>query len=176
MSPLADRLKAAVREVPDFPKPGILFKDITPILGDGALFREATDALAAPWRGQGITHVVGIESRGFIFGAPVAQALGAGFVPARKPGKLPAARLRENYVLEYGVDGLEMHADGVAPGHRVLIVDDVLATGGTAGAAAKLVGRTGATVSGVAVFIDLVFLGGPGRLPGTTVTSLVTYG
>jgi adenine phosphoribosyltransferase len=176
MPTLADRLRAAVREVPDFPKPGILFKDITPLLGNAALFREATDAMAAPWQGKGITHVVAIESRGFLFGAPMAQALGAGLVPVRKPGKLPAATVRQEYVLEYGTDALEMHADALSASDRVLIVDDVLATGGTAGAAGMLVARTGATVAGLAVFIDLTFLGGPTRLPGLAVTSALTYG
>ncbi|MBI3791469.1 MAG: adenine phosphoribosyltransferase [Gemmatimonadetes bacterium] len=176
MLPLADRLRATVREVPDFPKPGILFKDITPVLGQAALFREATEAMAAPWRGAGVTHVVAIESRGFLFGAPIAQALGAGLVPVRKPGKLPARTVREDYALEYGTDALEMHADALASGHRVLIVDDVLATGGTAGAASALVRRTGASVAGLSVFIDLLFLGGPTRLPAIKVSSALTYG
>ena len=176
MRTLADRLRATVREVPDFPKPGILFKDITPILGDALLFAEATNAMAQPWRDTGITHVVAIESRGFLFGAPMAQALGTGLVPVRKPGKLPARTIREDYALEYGTDALEMHADALGPGGRVLVVDDVLATGGTAGAAIALVERSGALVAGVSVFIDLRFLGGPARLPGRTVTSALSYG
>ena len=175
MSDDAARLKAAVREVPDFPKPGILFKDITPVLGDAILFPVATSAMALPWRDAAITHVVAIESRGFLFGAPVAQALGAGLVPVRKPGKLPAATVREDYVLEYGTDALEIHADALPSGARVLVVDDVLATGGTAAAACALVERAGGTVAGVGVFIDLPFLNGRGRLAGRRVEAVVSF-
>ena len=175
MTTTTDRLKAAIREVPDFPKPGILFKDITPVLADARLYAEATAAMADPWRDAGITQLVAIEARGFLFGAPVAQVLGAGLVPVRKPGKLPAPRLREEYALEYGADALEMHRDALPVGARVLVVDDVLATGGTAAAACALVERAGGTVVGVGVFIDLAFLGGRSRLAGRRVESVVTW-
>ena len=173
-SGVAAALRAALRDVPDFPQPGIVFKDVTPALGDAALFRAVTRALAHPWADQGITHVVGIESRGFIFGAPVALELRAGFVPVRKPGKLPFRRERIEYALEYGTDALEIHADACGGDARVLVVDDVLATGGTASAAAALVERVGARVVGLAFAIELGFLGGRGRLGGRTVGALLT--
>jgi adenine phosphoribosyltransferase len=169
---LTERLRAAMRDVPDFPKPGILFKDVTPVLRDGALFREATDAMAEPFRGAGITRVAGIESRGFILGAPIAQQLGVGFVPLRKPGKLPWTRERVAYALEYGSDGLEAHVDA-CPGDRVLVVDDVLATGGTAEAACTLVEAVGGTVVGFSVLLSLDFLGGSERLAGRELQALV---
>ena len=172
---LTGRLRGAVRDVADFPKPGILFKDITPVLADAELFRLTTDAMAEPWRGAGITHVVGIESRGFILGAPVAQRLGAGFVPVRKPGKLPYRRERVEYALEYGVDALEVHADACGSAARVLIVDDVLATGGTAAAAARLFAQLGAPVAGYAFLIELAFLDGGTRLRELPRTSIVRY-
>ena len=172
---IAGRIRAAIRDVPDFPKPGILFKDITPVLADAELFRLTTDAMAAPWRGAGITHVVGIESRGFILGAPIAQRLGAGFIPVRKPGKLPYRSERVEYALEYGTDALEVHADACGAGGRVLIVDDVLATGGTAGAAARLIAQVGAPVAGFAFLIELAFLDGGSRLREVPRTSLVRY-
>ena len=175
MSDVLADLHAAVRIVPDFPKPGIMFKDITPVLGNARLFAAATAGMATPWRDQGITHVVAIESRGFLFGAPMAVALGAGLVPVRKPGKLPFDRLREDYALEYGTDALEMHADALGASARVLVVDDVLATGGTAGAACTLVERSGARVAGIAVFIDLRFLGGSARLAPRRVEGLLAY-
>lgn len=168
-------MRGAIRNIPDFPKPGIQFKDVTPLLADFVLFRAATEAMGAPFAALGITHVVGIESRGFIFGAPVAQALGAGFVPIRKPGKLPAATIREEYALEYGPDALEIHADALRPGAVVLIVDDVLATGGTAAAACALVGRTGARVAGCSFLIELAGLVGRAKLPAHRVEALVTY-
>src|SRR5215471_17932411 len=140
------RLRSVVRDVPDFPKPGIIFKDITPVLLDPELFRAATEAMATPFADVGITRVVAIESRGFLFGAPLAQRLGVGLVPVRKPGKLPSARQRVQYDLEYGTDALEMHADAISARDRVLIVDDVLATGGTAEAAGRLVRTQGAEV------------------------------
>ena len=171
-STLPDRLRAALRDVPDFPKPGILFKDLTPILADAPLFREATEAMAAPFRGAGITRVAGIESRGFILGAPIAQHLGAGFVPLRKPGKLPWTRQSVAYALEYGTDSLEAHVDA-CPGDRVLVVDDVLATGGTAGAACELVEAVGGTVVALTVLLSLDFLGGAERLAGRPVHALV---
>lgn len=172
---LGTRLRARVRDVADFPKPGILFKDITPILGDGSLFRETTEALASCFAGDRITHVVGIESRGFILGAPVAQHLGAGFVPARKRGKLPWETLREEYALEYGTDVLEIHSDALPRGARAVIVDDVLATGGTAAAVAALVKRSGAELCGISFLMTLGFLGGRVRLGDTRVESLLDY-
>ena len=168
-------LKSKIRHVPDFPKPGILFYDITTLLADPAGFRDVIDALVAPYAGQGIDRVVGIESRGFILAAAVADRLGAGFVPIRKPGKLPSATITESYALEYGTDRLEMHADAVGPGHRVLVVDDVLATGGTARAAVNLVQRLGSTLHGAAFLIELDFLEGRDRLPDTPVFSVLHY-
>lgn len=158
-------LHAALRTVPDFPEPGVQFKDISPILADPALLRTAVRALAAPYADAGVTKVVGVESRGFLFGTPVADWLGAGFVLARKPGKLPAATLREEYALEYGTDALEIHADALTPEDRVLIHDDVIATGGTAAAAARLVERVGAEVVGFAFLIELGGLNGRAQLP-----------
>lgn len=157
-------LNSLIRDVPDFPKPGIVFKDITPLLADPSALAQAIAALAEPWSGRGITHVLGIESRGFILAPAVALEIGAGFVPARKPGKLPWTAVRQSYGLEYGTDAIEMHIDAVKPGDRVLIVDDVLATGGTAGAALALVRRQGATAVGCAFLVELGFLGGRGRL------------
>ncbi len=150
----------AIRDVPDFPKPGIMFKDITPLLLDPGRFRRALELMAAPFRGSSVRRVVSIESRGFLLGAPIALLLEAGLVPIRKPGKLPAARGRVEYALEYGTDALEMHRDAVGQGDRVLIVDDVLATGGTAEAAAKLVRAHGAQVVGFTFLIELDFLKG----------------
>lgn len=158
------RLRAAIREIPDYPKPGILFKDITPLLADRVLFRAACDSLAAPFASFGITHVVAIESRGFLFGGPVAVALGAGLVPVRKEGKLPHATSRLEYALEYGSDVIEIHTDALTRDSRVLIVDDVLATGGTAAATSSLVRRLGANVIGSTFLIELAFLDGRGRL------------
>ncbi|MDH4065258.1 MAG: adenine phosphoribosyltransferase [Acidobacteriota bacterium] len=170
-----DHLKAKIRHVPDFPKPGILFYDITTLLADARGFRDTVDALAAPYMGEDIDIVVGIESRGFILGAAVANALGCGFVPIRKPGKLPSKTLRETYALEYGTDSLEIHDDAVANGNRVLIVDDVLATGGTAAAATKLVKQLGGDLRALAFLIELDFLKGRGRLEGETVYSVLQY-
>lgn len=172
---LADRLRQALRDVPDFPRPGVVFKDITPVLHDAALFADVTAALAAPWRGKGITHVLAIESRGFLFGAPVAQHLGAALVPVRKQGKLPHARVTEHYSLEYGQDAVEIHADAIDAKSLVLIVDDVLATGGTAAATRRLAHRLGAGVAGVAVVIDLSFLPWRQALAGTQVSTLVSF-
>jgi adenine phosphoribosyltransferase len=168
-------LKRAIREVPNFPRPGIGFKDITPILLDAALFQRAVDLMAAPYAEARITRVVSIESRGFIFGAPIALRLGAGLVPIRKPGKLPAATQRVEYALEYGTDVLEMHHDAVGQGDRVLVVDDVLATGGTAAAAAQLVGGTGGAVVGFSFLLELDFLKGRQRLQGRRVEALLHY-
>ena len=171
---LAADVRRAIRDVPDFPKPGILFKDITPVLLDPALFRRVTEALAEPFASSRVTHVVAIESRGFILGAPVALHLSAALVPVRKPGKLPAARAREDYALEYGTDALEMHADAVPAGARVLVVDDVLATGGTAAATCRLVERVGGDVVGLSFLMELSFLHGLEQLAGRRVERIVT--
>jgi adenine phosphoribosyltransferase len=167
--------RAAVRDVPDFPKPGIIFKDITPLLGNAGLFAAATDEMASRAADLAITHVVGIESRGFIIAAPVAQAIGAGFVPVRKPGKLPFRAIREEYALEYGTDSLNIHEDAVGRSARVLVVDDVLATGGTAAATCRLVERAGGKVVGCSFLIELAFLNGRSRLEGRAIDSLLTY-
>lgn len=152
-----------IRDVADFPKPGIVFKDITPVLADAAGFAAAIDAMAAPWRGQAIDAVIAIEARGFIFGAALAHTLGVGFVPVRKPRKLPGRRLSQTYALEYGQDTLEVHADAVPAGARVLLVDDVLATGGTLDAARALIEQLDARIVGAAVLIELAALGGRSR-------------
>jgi len=165
----------AIRDVPDFPKPGIMFKDITPLLLDPARFRRALELMAAPFGGSKVRRVVSIESRGFLLGAPIALLLDAGLVPIRKPGKLPGARGRVEYALEYGTDALEMHRDAVGLGDRVLIVDDVLATGGTAEAAAKLVRAHGAEVVGFTFLIELDFLHGRERLRNECVEALLHY-
>jgi len=172
---VSDDLKAQIRHVPDFPKPGILFYDITTLLRRPQGFRAALDRLAAPFEGQGIDLVVGVESRGFIFGGALADRLGAGFVPVRKPGKLPAETVRETYALEYGTDALEIHRDAIAPGQRVLIVDDLLATGGTARAVVDLVKRLGGTVHAVAFLIELADLQGRARLDGEQLVCVLTY-
>jgi len=170
-----DALKTKIRHVPDFPKPGILFYDVTTLLRDPAGFKLAIDALATPHIGKGIDLIVGIESRGFILGAAVADRLGAGFVPVRKVGKLPSKTIRVTYDLEYGSDSLEMHDDAIGAGQRVLIVDDLLATGGTARATVDLVKQGGGTVAGVSVLIELVELGGRAKLGGETVTTVLAY-
>ena len=172
---LAGALAATIRDVPDFPKRGILFKDITPVLHDAALFARCCRALAAPFLGERITHVCAIESRGFLFGAPVAIELGAALVPLRKPGKLPYTTVRESYALEYGTDALEIHADALGAGARVLIVDDLLATGGTAGAAVRLVERLGGAVVGVGVAVTLDFLPWRAALRDRRVEALVSF-
>ncbi|MDF3037894.1 MAG: adenine phosphoribosyltransferase [Thermomicrobiales bacterium] len=166
-------LASLVRDVPDFPQTGILFRDITPLLGDGEALRLAVDVLARAY--PDIDVVVGIESRGFILGAPVAYALGVGMVPARKLGRLPRETERADYALEYGTNTIEIHTDAVAPGKRVLIVDDVLATGGTAAVTAELVERLGAAVAGIAVLIELTGQGGRERRARYPVTSLLQY-
>lgn len=157
-------LKSLVRTIPDYPKKGILFRDITTLIEHPQGFRESVERIAALYAEQGITHVAGIEARGFIFGAGVAIALGAGFVPIRKKGKLPGETIGQNYALEYGVDTIEIHADVVGPAHNVLLVDDLIATGGTALAAVGLLRRTGAAVAHAAFVIDLIELGGAARL------------
>lgn len=166
-------LATHVRDVPDFPEPGIVFKDITPLLGDGPAFRVAIDALAEPYRAEQIDLVVGIEARGFLFAAPLAYALGAGCVPFRKPGKLPWETVEHTYDLEYGTDTLAAHVDAIGEGTRVLIVDDVLATGGTASAAVELVGRLGGELVGCAVLMELAFLSGREKLGNHKVTSIL---
>ena len=168
-------LRAAIRDVPDFPKPGIVFKDITPLLADPQLFRRATLAMADPFRKAGITHVVSIESRGFLLGAPVAQELGAGLIPVRKPGKLPSRTASVEYDLEYGTDRLEIHADSCDHRANVLIVDDVLATGGTALATASLVMGRKAKLAGFSFLMTLSFLPGEERLRPHPVTQLIRY-
>ena len=174
-SAIGARLRAAIRDVPDFPKAGIVFKDITPILSDAVLFNDVVEHLAERFSDDAIQVVAGIESRGFIFGAPLALLLGASFVPIRKVGKLPAEKVRVDYELEYGTDSLEAHADAVAPGQRVLIVDDVLATGGTAEAAGRLVKSLGGDLVGYCILVELAFLGGRAKLGDVPLTTLVTY-
>lgn len=164
-----------IRDIPDFPQAGVSFKDITPLLANPRAFAACIDALAEPFEDAGIMKVLGIEARGFIVAAPVALRLGAGFVPLRKPGKLPWSVERETYQLEYRTDVLEVHADALTPGERVLIVDDVLATGGTAAAAARLATRLGADTVGLACLLELAFLGGRGKLEGLRTVSLVRY-
>ena len=165
----------AIRDVPDFPKAGIVFRDITPLLAKASLFREAVDLMITPYRASNVEKVLGIESRGFILGAPAALDLGAGLVPARKSGKLPWERITVEYELEYGTDALEVHADGIMEGDRVLIVDDLLATGGTASAAVRAVTKAGGEIVGLTFLIELVSLNGRKKLEGTVVRSLLTY-
>jgi adenine phosphoribosyltransferase len=162
-----------IRDVPDFPSAGILFRDLTPLWANPELFALAVAEMAAPFRESGIERVVGIEARGFIFGLPIAMALGAGFVPARKPGKLPHECRRIEYLLEYGSAALEVHVDAIVPGQKCLIVDDVLATGGTARAAADLVRSCGGTVAGCTFFLEIAALGGRKLLPGERIAALV---
>ena len=164
-----------IRDIPDFPKPGILFKDITPLLLDAAALSDAVGQLAAWARPLDVDFVVAAEARGFILGAAIARELGVGFVPARKPGKLPHETISAEYILEYGVDALEMHADALADGARVLLHDDLLATGGTARALAELIERTGARIAGCAFLVELAFLGGRERLAGYDVHALLSY-
>ncbi len=168
-------LKSLIRDVPDFPKPGILFRDITTLLQKPEAFRLAIDRLVERFRGDRIDQLVAIESRGFILASAMAYQLGSGLIPVRKPGKLPSHKLAETYALEYGTDTLEMHSDALAGGQRVLIVDDLLATGGTASAAVSLARRAGGDVVGCAFLIELAFLEGRQRLSGLPVFSLVTY-
>ena len=168
-------LRALIRDVPDFPKPGIVFKDITPLLKSPEGFAQTIDELSEPYRRERITSVAGIESRGFIFGAAVARALNAGFIPIRKPGKLPWTKRRNEYVLEYGTDALEIHDDAVSASDRVIIIDDVLATGGTAAAAVHLVGGFGATIVGLATVIELSFLEPRRKLEGVDVHTVLQF-
>lgn len=170
-----DHLKSLIREVPDFPKPGILFYDITTLLKDSQGLHALIDELGAGYVGKGIDKVVGIEARGFIFAPAVAYALNAGFVPVRKPKKLPAATARVEYQLEYGTDALEIHLDAICPGENVLIVDDVLATGGTAAAVTRLVEKLGGKVAGLGFVIELDFLNGRAKLPGYDIHAMLHY-
>jgi adenine phosphoribosyltransferase len=170
-----EHLKSLIRDVPDFPVPGILFRDVTPLLRDPRGLAEVVDAFAGRYAGLGVDAVAGIESRGFIFGAPLAVKLGVGFVPIRKVGKLPAEKISREYALEYGTAALEIHADAAGRGERVLLVDDLLATGGTAAAAVELVETLGAQVAAVAFVIELGFLNGRDLLPGRDVHALLTY-
>ncbi len=164
-----------IRNIPDWPKPGVQFKDITTLLKVPDAFREAVDRLAEPFQDKQIDLVVSIEARGFIFGGALAYKLGAGFVPARKPGKLPAETVREEYALEYGTDAIEIHKDAIQPGQKILLFDDVLATGGTLSAAARLVERLGGEIVGIALLIDLTFLKGREKLKKYYVHSLIEY-
>ncbi|WP_202637862.1 adenine phosphoribosyltransferase [Bailinhaonella thermotolerans] len=173
MSELSELILGRIRDIPDYPQPGILFKDITPLLADAEAFKAVVDELALV-HAAGADKIVGIEARGFILAAPVAYRAGAGFVPMRKKGKLPAETLEETYDLEYGSATIEMHRDALSPGDRVLIVDDVLATGGTARAAVELVRRAGAEVAGISVLMELSFLSGRDRLDGVEPRALVT--
>lgn len=172
---MLDQLHALIRDIPDFPKPGIVFKDITPLLADAAGLAMAVELMANPFRKSDVDLVVGAESRGFIFGTAVAQALSCGFIPVRKPGKLPHQRRSRSYELEYGTDALEMHADAIGPQHRVLIVDDLLATGGTMRACCDLVADQGATIVGVTVLIELRFLNGRAKLTPHRLESVLQY-
>ena len=175
MVTLAKKLEKAIRTVPDYPKKGINFFDLTTLWKDGALSREVIDALEARWKGEKIQKIAGIEARGFIVGAPLADRLGIGFVPVRKAGKLPAPHIGVSYALEYGKQGIEMHADAIERGEKVLIVDDLLATGGTASAAASMVEKLGGKVVGFTFVAELGFLGGREKLGNNPVYSLVNY-
>ncbi|HUR22508.1 MAG TPA: adenine phosphoribosyltransferase [Acidimicrobiales bacterium] len=168
-------LKGRIRDVADFPTPGIVFRDLTPLLGDAEALRVSIDTLADAFEGRRIDKVIGVEARGFIIAAPVAYRIGAGFVPVRKPGKLPWRTSSEQYALEYGVDSLEMHDDALEPEEHVLIIDDVIATGGTARATASLVERAGATVVGLGFLVELTYLAGREKLGGYDIISLVVY-
>jgi len=165
-----------IRDIPDFPKPGIVFKDITPVLADAAALQSVVEDLAAPYVGSGVTHVVGIEARGFILATPVARRLSAGFIPIRKPGKLPYTTNSVSYDLEYGTDQLEIHIDALGPGDRVVLVDDVIATGGTARAAIELLAGLDVEVMAMAVYVELSFLEGRLLLDGLPLHALVAYG
>ncbi|MCA9833006.1 MAG: adenine phosphoribosyltransferase [Thermomicrobiales bacterium] len=175
MTDLNRHLKQFIRDVPDFPIPGIMFRDITTLLASPEGFRAAIDGLLSPYTGEQIDKVVVIESRGFIFGTPMAYALNAGVVPVRKPGKLPANTLTEEYDLEYGTNSLQIHTDAIEPGERIIIVDDLLATGGTVDATIRLVRDLGGVIVGISVLAELTDLNGRDRIPGYTIHSLVQY-
>jgi adenine phosphoribosyltransferase len=173
--PASIDLRDYIRNIPDFPKPGVMFKDITPLLSSPQAFRSAIEQLHEHFQGRGIDIIAAAEARGFIFGAPLAMQMGAGFVPIRKPGKLPYATIAQEYQLEYGNDRLEVHTDALTPGHRVLLLDDVLATGGTMRACRDLVMSTGADLVACAFIVELSFLGGRPKLEPCEVFSLITY-
>lgn len=168
-------LEALVRDIPDFPQEGVVFKDITPVLADAGAFSDLISAMSEPFRDQGITKIAGIEARGFTLATPVADRIGAGFIPLRKPGKLPYETVKAEYELEYGIDSLEVHTDAVFEGEKVLLVDDVIATGGTAAAAIELLRNVGAEVVAFSVFIELVFLGGADKIDGVPIHALLRY-
>ena len=168
-------VQSYIRAIPDFPIPGILFRDITPLLKDKQGFQAAIDLFVEKFKGRGIDYVVGIEARGYMLGSPLAYSIGAGFVPVRKPGKLPYSKLSESYALEYGTNSLEIHADALGNGDRVLVVDDLLATGGTAAATRRLLERLGAKIDGFAFLIELEALKGRDALDGVDVTTFITY-
>ena len=170
-----EKIESLIRSVPDFPKPGILFRDITPLIGNPEGLRSTLDLMAEPYIGKGVTAVVGVESRGFIFGVPVAERLGVGFVPVRKPGKLPAETVSEEYELEYGTDTLQMHKDALGPNDNVLVVDDLLATGGTVAATVRMIESVRASVAGIVFVIELDFLNGRQRLGDHDVRSLLHF-
>lgn len=170
-----ENIRSLIREIPDYPKPGVLFYDITPVLGDGPAYAELIEKMIEPHRDQGITKVAGIEARGFTLAAPIARLLGAGFILVRKPGKLPYETHRRSYSLEYGEDALEVHVDAAGAGDRVLIVDDVIATGGTAAAAVALFRDLGAEVIGLSVFLELTFLNGRDLLGDVPLHALLEY-
>ncbi|HHY93658.1 MAG TPA: adenine phosphoribosyltransferase [Firmicutes bacterium] len=170
-----DDLAQKIRSIPDFPAPGVLFRDITPLLRDPVSLSRALELLAEPWQGAGVDLVAGVEARGFIVGVPVAERLGVGFVPVRKPGKLPWATEHMEYQLEYGTAAVEIHRDAIEPGQRILIMDDLLATGGTASAVKELVERAGGEVAGFGFLIELLSLGGRGKLDGYRVVSLLQF-
>ncbi len=170
-----NELSSLIRDIPDFPEPGVVFKDITPVLADPKAFRLLIEKMAEPFADLDVTKVAGIEARGFTLATPIATILGAGFIPLRKPGKLPYETVKEEYELEYGVDALEVHTDAAVTDEKVLIVDDVIATGGTAAAAVTLLGGIGAEVVGFSVFIELVFLGGASKIDGVPLHALIRY-
>ncbi len=170
-----DQFTSLIRDIPDFPEPGVVFKDITPVLADPDALGALLDALTKPYLDVGVTKVAGIEARGFTLATPIADRLGAGFIPVRKPGKLPWNTVREEYELEYGTDALEIHTDAAHAGERILLVDDVIATGGTAAAAIRLLRGIGAEVVGFSVFIELAFLNGAQVLDGVPINAIVTY-
>jgi len=170
-----NQLEALIRDIPDFPEEGVVFKDITPVLADADAFDDLITLMSSPYANSGITKVAGIEARGFTLATPVADRIDAGFVPLRKPGKLPYETVAEEYELEYGIDALEVHTDAVMEGEKVLLVDDVIATGGTAAAAIRLLRQLGADVVGFSVFIELAFLGGASKLDGVPINALLRY-
>lgn len=169
------KLEELIREIPDFPQKGVVFKDITPVLGDPGAFKSLIDAMSTPFMDKGIMKVAGIEARGFTLATPVADRIGAGFIPLRKPGKLPYETVKEEYELEYGIDALEVHSDAVLKDEKVLLVDDVIATGGTAKAAIQLLRHVGADVVALSVFIELAFLGGVEKIDNVPLHALLSY-